>query len=207
VEEREDLAGLHQLDSQARLGTVAPDSRLGRLGGQLGDELRRGDADGAGELLLLPHGGPDGGRDRGAVPVEPTGPGDVEERLVEGQRLDERRERAEDGHDPPAHLGVVIVVARHEDGVRAEPLRLHRRHGGVDPEHARLVAGRRHHTTGARTAHDHRLAPQLGPAPLLDRRVERVHVDVEDRALADGGHGSARVTTISPGSRPATWNP
>ena len=84
--------------------------------------------------------------------------------------------------DGPAGLLVGGEVAGQEDGRRAEPLGPHRRHGRVDAVAARLVGRRRHDAPRAGAAHHDRLAGQLGSAPHLDADVERVHVDVQDRA-------------------------
>jgi hypothetical protein len=47
-------------------------------------------------------------------------------------------------------------------------------------EPARLVAGGRHHPALPAAADGHRPATQLGIVPLFDRRVEGVHVDVDN---------------------------
>jgi hypothetical protein len=39
------------------------------------------------------------------------------------------------------------------------------------------------------TAHRHRLSPKIRVVALLDRRVEGVHVDMDDLALGGIGHG------------------
>jgi hypothetical protein len=67
--------------------------------GDLGHELARRDPNRAGDALLLPDLGPDvrSDRYRRAQPAKRTG--DVEERLVQGQRFHLGRDRAEDGHD------------------------------------------------------------------------------------------------------------
>ncbi len=129
MEEGEDLPGGHHLHAQPRLGPPLPHPRFGRLRGQLGHELRGGHAHGAGEALLGEDVGADLRPDLGAVAVEAHGPRDVEEGLVEGDGLHQWRVGGEDLHDPSAHRPVVVVVARHEDGVRAEPLRLGGGHG------------------------------------------------------------------------------
>ena len=59
----------------------------------------------------------------GPSPNRPTDAGDVEERLVDRDRLDERREPAEDRHDVPARDLVAAPVDRQEDAVRAAPTR------------------------------------------------------------------------------------
>ncbi len=56
------------------------------------------------------------------------------------------------------------------------------RHGAANAERPSLIAGRAHHTAGTGAADHDRLAAKLGPATNFDRREERVHVDVQDRA-------------------------
>ena len=60
----------------------------------------------------------------------------------------------------------------------------------MDAEPAGLVRRRRHHPATARAADDHRKTPQFGPAPELDRHVERVHVHVQDRSGVRHHHGT-----------------
>src|SRR5262249_59747842 len=71
----------------------------------------------------------------------------------------------------------------HEDELRAPPLRGDRRHGGPDAEPAGLVARGRHDAALARATDRDGLAAELRIVPLLDGRVERIHVDVNDLAL------------------------
>jgi len=51
-------------------------------------------------------------------------------------------------------------------------------------ERARFVTCRRDDAAFARSADRHRFAAQLGIIALFDRRVERVHVDMDDFAEA-----------------------
>ena len=101
---------------------------LGRLRRQLGQELHPGHPDRTGQALLVEHPLSDRPGDRRAVAVEAPDPGDVEERLVEGDRLDQRGQVAEDRHHPGAHVPVVGVVTGQEHGIGAEPTGPHRRH-------------------------------------------------------------------------------
>jgi hypothetical protein len=59
----------------------------------------------------------------------------------------------------------------------------------VHAERARFIAGRRDHASPLGPSTDgERLAAQCGIVALLDRRIERVHVDVEnpsDHEMAD----------------------
>ncbi len=75
--------------------------------------------------------------------------GDVEERLVERERLDDRRVTLEDLVHLPAHLAVVGVIAVEEHGVRAAPLGDRRRHRRVDAVPTRLVGRSGDHATAA----------------------------------------------------------
>ena len=108
---------------------------------------------------------------------------DVEERLVERQRLDERRERAEDRHDLARHLDVAVESA----AARGRP----RGRGGGAATSAWRSARRtcaprtrrpRRRRALRRAADDHRLAPQRRVVALLDGRVEGVEVGVDDGA-------------------------
>ena len=119
-------------------------------------------------------------RDLGGRPEQAHRAGHVHERLVEADRLHHRRDVAQDLVQLCAHLGVAAVAPRQEDGVGAELAGPHGRHGRVHAVGAGLVGARGHHAAGAGPAHDHRLAGQRGVVEHLDRREERVHVDVED---------------------------
>ena len=119
------------------------------------------------------------------IALERQARGHVEEGLVERQAFDHRRVLVKDRE----HLVRDLAVHRHArldaDGVRAAAQRLADRHRGAHAELAHFVAGRRDHAAIAGAADDQRLAAQLGSVALLHRRVERVHVDVQDGARAD----------------------
>ena len=66
-----------------------------------------------------------------------------------------------------------------DDRVRAQPARLPAAHRRPDAERLGLVARREHDPA----ADDHRPAAQPRIVPLLDRRVERVEVGVQDPGL------------------------
>ena len=134
--------------------------------------------------------GADGARDLGRGPEEALRAGDVEEGLVERDTLDERRERVEDVVDAPAVVGVDVVATRHEDGVGAQATGAHRRHRRPDAVGAGLVGAGRDHASVARATDDDRLALQRRIEQDLDRREERVHVDVQDRRFPPHDHES-----------------
>jgi hypothetical protein len=72
-----------------------------------------------------------------------------------------------------------------DDEGRTESNRARHRHGRTDAKHAGLVAGCRDHPAFGRIAANHdRLAAQRGIITLLDGRIEGVHVDMQDAALA-----------------------
>ena len=137
-------------------------------------------------------------RDRRPVTEQLARTGDIEERLVDRDGLDERRVAPQDRHHVAADVQVLAPVDGEEDGVGTAPAGLAQRHRRVDAEAARLVAGGRHDAALVRPApaHDHRLAAQLGAIALLDRREERVEVDVED---GPGLHRRHIIAPPSPG--------
>ena len=102
--------------------------------------------------------------------------------LVERQRLDQRRVVGEDRVDLPRHRLVHVEARRHEHELRAHPPRRHRGHRRAHAETPRLVARRRHHAAFAAPADRHRPAAQRRVVALLDRGVERIHVDMDDPA-------------------------
>ena len=105
--------------------------------------------------------------------------GYVEIGFIEAQRLNEvgiiRKDRADLLADRP-----VDVEARfHEHDFRAPTLRGHRRHGRADAELARLVARCRDDSSVA-AANRYRPALEGGIVALFDRRIEGIHVDMDD---------------------------
>src|SRR5262249_31960908 len=84
-------------------------------------------------------------------------------------------------HDLARDGGVLVHVHAQVDALGTETKGAADGHGGVDAEAARLVGGRRHHASAARIrAHDDGAATDLGPVALLDGRVGRVHVHLDD---------------------------
>ena len=155
------------------LGTRLDDEQavgLGEVAGQLRQQLGGRDADRRGEAGLVAH--PRADRDRaisGPVPCRRRGAGDVEERLVERDRLDERRERAQDRHDLAARVAVERRSAARgtrRRGTRAAPAPSASR--SSTPKRARLVARGRDDTARAEAADDHRPARRA-----RDRRAAR----------------------------------
>ena len=111
--------------------------------------------------------------------------GHVQVGLVQRQRFDQVGMFEHD----LAHLArdglVAAEVRRHEHRLRTQALGAQGRHRRAHAELARLVGGRADHRAGAAPGHHHRAAAQRRVVALLHRRVERVHVHMDD--LARGG--------------------
>jgi len=121
-------------------------------------------------------------RDLGRRPEQRRAGGHVEERLVERERFDQRGEAPEDLPDLPGHRDVVVHPAAHDHRAGAASDGGGHRHRRVDAEDARLVGRRRHDAPAPVASHQHGAAAERRIVPLLDRGVERVHVDVENVA-------------------------
>ena len=152
VEERQLLAGRDDQDAGAEPRSGRRRLRLRRLRRQLGQELgaaRRPTeqvSPSSSSTVPADAGGDLGGRSPSRRVAPPTSR-NASSRL---ERLDQRRDAAEDRHDPPGHLGVVGVVAGQEHGVRAQPPGPHRRHRRVHAVGPGLVARGGDDTPGAR---------------------------------------------------------
>ena len=134
VKELQLLAGRHH-EQPVRLGHAARD---------LGQELRAGHADRDREPDLVVDPAPQPCRDllrRSRDVVEPP---HVQERLVDGQPLDERGRVLEDREHRLARLDIGGHPRLDDDRVRAEPEGPSPAHRGADPQRLRLVARRQH---------------------------------------------------------------
>jgi hypothetical protein len=177
------------LDEQEAVG-------LADCTGDLREELgaRDADRDGQPDLLLDLASEPLGHLRRSAADLSQTG--DVEERLVHRDPLDERGGVAEDLEDGLARLDVGVHPGRNDDGVAAQCACLRPAHGGTHSEGLRLVACREHDTA----AHEDWSSPQARVVPLLDRRVERVEIGMHDHE-----HMFARRSDRYELSQAVTW--
>ena len=154
------------------------------VGRDLREELVVGDAGRRGQPGLGADPRPDLLGDRGGRGDPLQVLGDVEIRLVERERLNERRVLGEDRPDLPRDRPIDVEPRLHEDQVGTLPLRADGGHRGADAESPRLIARGGHDAPLARAADRHRLAAKIGIVALLDGGVEGVHVDVDDLALA-----------------------
>ena len=175
-------------------GTTSMPVGLGPGRGELGDELGGGDPDRAGDALLV--GDPVADQLRRSRPAAqpPHRAGDVEEGLVQRQRLDQRGDRAEDLHHPgarPRSSARGRAGRRWPAGTAAGP-------GPSASPSARRSAAPRRSPRGPRRATP---PPTMTGVPRssgrldqLDRGVEGVHVDVQDGA-------AGVVPAVGPGRR------
>jgi hypothetical protein len=149
----------------------------------LARNLFRCDPDAGGKPQLVRDARPQqhGDLDRGAE--QPHAAAHVEERLVERERLDQRGHRPEDVPKRRRDLAVNVEPRRDDDGRRAASQRLRHRHRRCHAVPPGLVGGARHDAARAGATHHQGTATQPRVVPGLDRRVERVHVDVQDRLL------------------------
>ena len=155
--------------------------RLAVVGGELRHELRRGDADRARHPDLALDVGPDLRGDLGRGPEQHRGARDVQERLVERDRLHERGVGAQDLAEPVGVRAVGLEVRRQEHDVGTEAPGPDGRHGGTNAVLPGFVGGRRDHAARAGPADHDRLPRERRVLQDLDRCVERVDVDVQDR--------------------------
>ena len=118
--------------------------------------------------------------------VVQAGRGEVDERLVERERLDQGRELAQQRHHRDAAGPVGVEPAGEERRVRAAGARLGGGHRRAHPEGAGLVGRGGDDAAAADPAHHDRLAAQRRLVALLDGREEGVQVDVQDRRV--GAH-------------------
>src|SRR5690606_39124386 len=161
----------------------------------LRDQLVRRHAHRGLELRALEDPRLDGARDRHLIAVQGAARGHVEEGFVEREALDQRRDLVKH-REHFAGYGLIVRHARRDaDGLRAQLQRAAHGHRRVHAVAAHHVVRRRDHAAAADAYDDHRLAAHCGLVAFLDRRLERVHVDVQDGALAPGAH--QRVTTLT----------
>ena len=148
----------------------------------LGQELRPGHTDGDGKADLGPEDrapklSSDLCRGSGDAPQAPH----VKECLVDGKGLDESAWCDGRPRTPSlAGVGIGRHAGRHHDGTGAQAAGLPPSHRRPDAERLGLVAGGEDHSG----PHDHGPPLQARVIPLLDRRVERVQIGMQDRRLA-----------------------
>ena len=153
---------------------------LAHRAGDLGEELGARDPDRDGQSDLRAHPLPQSHRDLLGRAHDVAEAADLEERLVDGEPLDERRRVAEDREHVLAGRGVGVHPRRDDHGIRAQVARLPAAHRGAHSTGLRLVARREHHPA----ADDDRPTAQRRRVALLDGGVEGVEVGVQHGRLA-----------------------
>ncbi len=124
--------------------------------------------------------------------MDAFGAGKIEERLVDRQRFDQRRQRLHGVAHLAADADIFRHVGRDDGGLRAELQRLEHRHRRAHAIGARDIAGGRHHAALA-AADNHGPVGKLGIVALLDRGVERVAIDMRERQRRAGHDGGRRA--------------
>ena len=112
--------------------------------------------------------------------MQTLGARQIEKRLVDRERLDQRRQRLHRA----AHLAADADIFRHvgsdHDGNRTQRQRLEHRHRRAHAIGPRDVAGGRDDAALA-AADDDGLVGQIGIVAFLDSRVKRIAVDMGER--------------------------
>ena len=130
----------------------------------------------------------------------------IEIGLVERQRLNERRIACEDGADLLRHRSVDIKTRRHEHKLGTLAPGRDRGHCRVHTKFARLVTRGSHHAARSAATDGDRKPAQCRIVALLHRRIERVHVDMDDatetgRRVGKERHAAVDDTTKRDGAR------
>ena len=120
------------------------------------------------------------------IGVEALGAGKVEVKIVQCGGFHRGCVGFEDAPHALGKVGVVLVLPRHDDGLRADAQGFAEAHRRFYAEEFRFVAGRSH--TAA--PYQNGLAAQLGIQHLLDRRKKRVYIHVDNVGNA---HAVARA--------------
>ncbi len=202
-DQRNRLAGQKGLGVTTAEHAVAV--RLVQVGGDLGERLVVAKPDGDRQVFLLL----DALRERrqGAcrwAAMQRLGSGEIEEGLVDRERLDQRRGLQHELADVPADGAVLAHLRLDHHGVRAELQGLEHRHGRAHAIEARDVAGGRDDAPPA-AADDHRLVLQLRPVALLHRGVEGIAVDMSNRERAQFGMAQEAPASALTAARTGSW--
>ena len=157
-------------------------------------ELRAGDSDSDRQPDLVAHVPSELGRDLDRAARDPLEPAHVEEGLVDRERLHERGCIVEDAEDGPARLDVRVESWPHDYRIGAERPRLAPTHRGLHTARLRLVA----RGEDDPAADDHGPAAEPGVVTLLDRRVERIEVGVQDAGQTDTLSNIRSINVVPP---------
>jgi hypothetical protein len=154
--------------------------RFGAAGGELGDVFGRGGADGRAQSGLAVDPLAQSRADLPGGAEQLQGARDIQERLVDRKRLDQRRDLSEELHHLRGVVRVPLEVRLEDDGLGATAQRDGHRHRRIHAIFAGLVGGGGDDRPQRPVTDDDRLADQLRMLEQLDGREERVHVHVQD---------------------------
>ena len=160
--------------------------RFGDLTADFGEELRAGNTNRDCEPRRVQHVAADCHADRARWPEQVRRSRDVEKGLVDRDLLDQRREVSTDVKHAITDVEVVAERTVDHDEFRTQLACFPEWHRRPHAERSRLVARGKHHAA----ADGDRFASQLGTTLLLDRCVERVEVDVQNRRRLHLRHGT-----------------
>src|SRR5437588_734616 len=110
------------------------------------------------------------------IGIQALGAGEVEVKIVERSGFDGGRVGFEDAAHAFGKVGVVLVLAGDDDGLRANAQRFAEAHRGFHAKRFCFIACR----SDAAASDQHGLATQPGIQHLLDRSEKRVHVHVDE---------------------------
>ncbi len=121
-------------------------------------------------------------RDVGPAAVQDPARRDIQKCLIERQAFDNGREFPEDREYLPRHRLVMRHAGRDANQLRAASQSLGHGHCGVHTELPDFVTRGCDNAPIAAAADDNRSTAQFRIITLLHRRIEGVHVDMQDRA-------------------------
>ena len=108
---------------------------------------------------------------------------DVKVSLIKRERFDQRTEAIQNLPDDRGFAPVNVEARREDDEIRTTLQGHERRHGRVDAECARLIIARRQYAAALpHAANPDRFTAQRRPIAHFDRRVEAIHVEMDDGA-------------------------
>ena len=151
------------------------------VAGDLGKELVRRDTDRCDKLRLVPDVLLNPAADFGSRAEQFLAAASVEERFIQRKRFDQRRVSIEYFSNLPRNRRVMVHPNGQHNSSRAVANCSRHRQRAVNAIFSRDVVGGRNDTsTFVRTADHDRLADKFRAIALFNRRVKRIHVDMQN---------------------------
>ncbi len=158
--------------------------------GQLGEQLVRCDADGAGNTEARLDARLDQISNALNAAEEFERAAQIKKGLIDREDFHQRCVVLEQRHDLRRHMGIEPVVGRHQDQLGTLFKSFEVGHAGLHPESPRLVGSGQDDRALLAAGHRNRLAAQGRVGLLFDRGKERIHVDVHDGFHITPWHGA-----------------